>query len=167
MKPQAAERHVSQRNPLDLMEEIVSANEWLFDRSSRNELAIEVQGRWSDYRIFAVWQNGIGALQFSCQLGLKVPPQRRAAVCELIAGLNGRLWMGHFDLGPDMEMPTFRHTLLLRGMTGASAEQLEDLVEFAFAECERFYPAFQFVIWAGKTPQEAVSVALLDTAGVA
>ncbi len=158
---------LSLRNPLDLMEEIVSANEWLFDRSSRDELAIEVQGRWSDYRIFAVWQNEIGALQFSCQLELKVPQIRRAPTCELIAELNGRLWLGHFDLGPDMVMPTFRHTLLLRGVAGASSEQLEDLVEFAIAECERFYPAFQFVIWGGKSASEAMSAAILDTVGAA
>lgn len=157
----------SLRNPLDLMEEIVAANEWLFDRASRDELAIEVQGRWSDYRIFAVWQHELGALQFSCQLELKVPPQRRGPVSELVAGLNGRLWLGHFDLGPEMVMPTFRHTLLLRGGSGASAEQIEDLVEFAIAECERFYPAFQFVIWGGKSASEAMASAILDTAGVA
>lgn len=66
---------------------------------------------------------------------------RRAPVCELVAELNGRLWLGHFKYRPEMVMPTFRHTLLLRGASGASAEQLEDLVEFAIAECERFYPA--------------------------
>lgn len=167
MKMMTENAKLSLRNPLDLMEEIVSANEWLFDRSSRDELAIEVQGRWSDYRIFAVWQNEIGALQFSCQLELKVPQIRRAPTCELIAELNGRLWLGHFDLGPDMVMPTFRHTLLLRGVAGASSEQLEDLVEFAIAECERFYPAFQFVIWGGKSASEAMSAAILDTVGAA
>ena len=82
---------LSVRNPLDLMEEIVSANEWLFDRASNDELAIEVQGRWSDYRIFAVWQHELGALQFSCQLEMKVPDLRRSQVCELIAELNGRM----------------------------------------------------------------------------
>ena len=64
-------------------------------------------------------------------------------------------------------MPTVRHTLLLRGMTGASAEQLEDLVEFAFAECERFYPAFQFVLWGDKSPADALDSALVDHAGEA
>lgn len=167
MKAQTAAGKLSLRNPLDLMEEIVSANEWLFDRSSPEELAIEVQGRWSDYRIFAVWQHELGALQFSCQLEMKVPQQRRLPVCELIAELNGRLWLGHFDLGPEMVMPTFRHTLLLRGGNGASAEQLEDLVEFAIAECERFYPAFQFVIWGGRSASEAVASSILDTVGVA
>ncbi len=61
----------------------------------------------------------------------------------------------------------FRQTTLLRGSHGASVEQLEDLVEIALSECERFYPAFQFVIWGGKTPAEAVSAALLDTVGEA
>jgi len=157
----------SSKNPLDLMEEIVSANEWLFDRAGPHELAIEVQGRWSDYRIFVIWQHELGALQFSCQLEMKVPAARRSAVCELIADLNGRLWLGHFDLTSEMDMPTFRHTLLLRGVSGASAEQLEDLVEFALAESERFFPAFQFVIWGGKAPREAVSAAILETAGQA
>ena len=167
MKLQDVSTKAQTRNPLDLMEEIVSANEWLFDRAGPDELAIEVEGRWSDYRIFAVWQHELGALQFSCQLEMKVPVQRRSPVCELIADLNGRLWLGHFDLTPEMNMPTFRHTLLLRGAGGASSEQLEDLVEFAIAECERFYPAFQFVIWGGKSAGEAVSSAILETLGQA
>ena len=155
------------RNPLDLMEEIGCANEWLCDRFSHNELVIEVEGRWSDYRIYSVWQRETSALQFTCQLEMKVPPARRTAVCELIAGLNGRMWLGHFDLGSDMVSPTFRHTLLLRGGAGASIEQVGDLIEFAIAECERSFPAFQFVIWGGKSPDEAVSAAILDTAGAA
>ena len=34
-------------------------------------------------------------------------------------------------------------------------------------ECERFYPAFQFLLWGGKKPQEAVEAALLETVGTA
>ena len=61
----------------------------------------------------------------------------------------------------------FRHTVLLRGHQGASVEQLEDLVDIALTECERFYPAFQFVTWGGKTASEAVTASLLDTVGEA
>ena len=50
----------------------------------------------------------------------------------------------------------FRHAVLLRGSEGASAEQLEDLVSVALNECDRFYPAFQFVIWSGKAPADAL-----------
>jgi hypothetical protein len=44
---------------------------------------------------------------------------------------------------------------------------LEDLVDTAIAECERFYPAFQYVIWGGRTPEDAVSAAMVDTLGEA
>ncbi len=150
-------------NPLDILEEIVSANNWLFDRSSCDEMIVEVSGRWCDYRLFFFWHDDVSAMQFSCQFDLKVPSARRAAVWELLAMINEKLWLGHFDIDSDDGAPMFRHTTLLRGAHGATVEQLEDLVDVALSECERFYPAFQFCIWGGKSPPEAVSAAILDT----
>ena len=48
-----------------------------------------------------------------------------------------------------------------------SGELMEDLVDIAVTECERFYPAFQFVIWGGKSPLEALTAAMLETEGEA
>jgi len=61
----------------------------------------------------------------------------------------------------------FRHTMLTRGWQGASSEQLEDLVDIAVCECERFYPAFQYVLWAGYSAEKAVEATMLDTVGEA
>ena len=47
------------------------------------------------------------------------------------------------------------------------AESLEDMVDIAITECERFYPAFQFVLWGGKTPQDALTAAMLECVGEA
>jgi hypothetical protein len=154
-------------NPLDIVEEIVTANEWPFDRTSEEEMIVEIAGRWCSYRLYFVWQTEVSAMQFSCQFDMKVPTPRRSAVTELLAEVNAKMWLGHFDVCTDENSPTFRHTTLLRGARAASVEQVEDLVEIAISECERFYPAFQFVIWGGKSPGEAVSAAILDTVGEA
>ena len=45
--------------------------------------------------------------------------------------------------------------------------EAEDLVEIALTECERFYPAFQFVIWGGKRAAEAVAASMIEVAGQA
>ena len=37
----------------------------------------------------------------------------------------------------------------------------------AIAACERYYQAFQFVIWAGRSAREALDAALFETAGEA
>ena len=58
-------------------------------------------------------------------------------------------------------------THCLRGAGPASVEQLEDLVDVSVSESDRYYPAFQFVIWGGKTATEALNAALIDVAGEA
>jgi len=163
----AFETTVSSRNPLDLVEEMVVANEWAFERANEDEMIVEIGGRWCDYRLFFVWQADMSALQFACQFDLRTNLHRKSAVTDLLAEVNARMWLGHFDICLDEHTPMFRQTLLLRGMPGASMEQIEDLVEIALYECDRFYPAFQFVVWGGKSAAEAVSAAILDTVGEA
>lgn len=157
----------SARNPLDLLEEIVSANEWPFERTGEDEMAVEFAGHWCGYHLHFVWSADLGAFHLSCFLDMRVPKRRQSAVTELLATVNSKMWLGHFVVPPDDPTPVFRHTALLRGGQGASVEQLEDMVDIALTECERFYPAFQFVTWGGKSAPEAVAASLLDTVGEA
>jgi hypothetical protein len=163
----STETSVIALNPIDIVEEIVLANEWPHDRASDEEMVVEITGRWCDYRLLFVWQEEISAMHFSCSFDMKVPRARRAAVYELLAIVNEKMWLGHFDICSDTNLPMFRHAILLRGAQGASVEQLEDLVDMALTECERFYPAFQLVIWGGKTPEEAVTSAMIEPMGEA
>jgi hypothetical protein len=161
------ETAVAIANPIDLVEEIVQANEWAHDRASDEEMVVEIAGRWCDYRLFFVWQREINALHFTCAFEMKVPKARRAAIFELLAAVNERLWLGHFDVTADTQSPSFRQGVLLRGASGASVEQIEDLVDIAVSECERFYPAFQLVVWGGKPAEEAIAAAMIDPVGEA
>ena len=157
----------SSNNPLELLVEIVGANEWAYERSSSDELAVEINGRWCNYRLFFIWQAEIGALHFSCVFETRIHQESFKPVYALLAAINEKLWLGHFDLSSGDGMPMFRHTLLLRGAGPASVEQLEDLVDISVSESDRYYPAFQFVIWGGKTPKEALDAALIEVVGEA
>ena len=156
-----------QANPLDVMEQVVAANDWVFDRRTDSEMAAEAPGKWCDYGLYFSWSREISAMHFTCAFDLKVPEKQRTALYELLALANERLWIGHFGMDTDDGMPLFRHSVLLRGASAASAESLEDMVDIAITECERFYPAFQFVLWGGKTPAEALAAAMLECAGEA
>lgn len=154
-------------NPIDLVEQVAHAHDWQCDRRNDVEAAIEIAGQWADLRMFFSWLDDLCALHFACGFELRVPDHQRAAVNELLARVNERMAVGHFDLWADDGLPVFRQSILLRGVGGASVEQLEDLVEIAVTECERFYPAFHYVIWGGKTPAEAVDAAMFETVGEA
>ena len=154
-------------NPIDLVEEIVIANDWAHDRAGEDELIVEIPGRWCDYRLYFLWQEELSALHFSCGFDMRVPKRRRGALYELLALANERMWLGHFDLAAGEASPAFRYAVLLRGIGTASAEQVEDLVDIAVCECERFYPAFQLVVWGGKPAEEAMQAAMIDPIGEA
>ena len=154
-------------NPLDMIERIVEVNEWTFDRRNEQEMAAQAPGRWCDYSLYFSWNEELGAMHFTCAFDMRVPEARRNEVRYLLALINEKLWLGHFGLWQDEGLPMFRHALPLRGLRGPSAELIEDLLDTALVECERFYPAFQYVIWGGKTPADAIAAALVDTQGEA
>ena len=154
-------------NPLDMIEEIVAANDWPFERAHHDEIMVEVRGTWCAYQLYFVWQPCFSALQFGCSYKIRVSAGRRMAVNALLAAMNERLWVGHFLVPSDDDAPMFRHTLLMRGQHQVSLEQMEDLVEIALTESERFYPAIQYIMITGGTPDEALHAAIVDTVGEA
>ena len=154
-------------NPLDIVEKIVEFNDWTFDRRNEEEMAVQVPGTWCDYSLYFAWHDDIGAMHFTCALDMRVPSERRQPVFELLAEVNERLWMGHFGMWTDEGLPMYRHALPMRGQQAPTLEQMEDLVETALIECEKFYPAFQYVIWGGKTAPDAIAAAMIETVGEA
>jgi len=161
-----AELDFSAANPLDLVEQLVSANEWLFERPTDEELAVCVDGQWNKYQLWFAWREDLSVMQFTCAFDMKVAEQRYADVCMLLAKINERMWIGHFDLCAEDGMLMFRQALMV-GDNGASSTQIEELVEIALLECERVFPAFMFLVWGGKSADEALAAAMLETHGEA
>jgi hypothetical protein len=157
----------SEANPLAAIEDIAEANDLPFERSGHDELTIITQGQWTDYQLSFTWMSEVDALHAACAFDMKVPEARRVEVQRLIAAINEQLWIGHFDIWPATGTVMYRQALLLPGGLTASSLQCKAMLEGALAACERYYPAFQFVVWAGRSSSEAMSAAMFDTAGEA
>jgi hypothetical protein len=155
--------------PIDMLEQYFDAHGWSYERNADEEILATFQGSWTQYELRAVWRDEDRVLQFLALPDIRVPADKRPALYETMGLINEQLWIGHFELWASSGMLLFRHAALLEGGSeGAlSIEQAETLVEAAIDECERFYPVFQFVLWADKTPQEAIAAALIETQGEA
>jgi hypothetical protein len=154
-------------NPVDLVERLAAVNNWSFERSADGEITLSMKGHWTDYHISFQLMPELEALHLACAFDLKVPDNRRVEVLKLLSIVNEQLWVGHFDLWSDEGMVMFRHALLLAGGANASGRQCEAQLERAIDAVERYFPAFQFVIWAGKSAREAIDAAMFETAGEA
>jgi len=154
-------------NPLDTVEQLAALNEWSFERSSEDEISIAVEGRWADYSLSLSWMEDLEALHLACAYEIKVPGPRRPEVVQLLSLINEQLWMGHFDLWSQEGLVMYRHSLPLPDGSALSAGQCALMIEAALDAAERYYQAFQFVVWAGKTSTEALESALFETVGTA
>jgi hypothetical protein len=159
--------HDERTTPLDVVERMAATNNWPFERSGEDEIALHVTGRWTNYQISFTWMNDIEALHLACAFDMKVPDPRLVEVQALVALINEQLWIGHFDVWTQNGVVMFRHALVLAGGVAASDRQCEAVFGSALDSCERYYPAFQFVIWAGKSAREAMDSAMFETSGEA
>ena len=154
-------------NPLEVVERMAAGNNWPFERSGEDEISLVVTGRWTNYQVSYTWMGDIEALHLACAFDIRVPELRLNDVQQLVALINEQLWIGHFDIWTHTGMIMYRQALVLPGGMAASTAQCETMLVSAIHACERYYPAFQFVVWAGKTAAEAMSAAMFDTEGEA
>ncbi len=157
----------AQYNPLDIAELVFLERDWSFDRASDGELIAETMGAWCKYNVWFTWQEDCGGLTLSCSIESKFPQAMMFKVHSLLALANEKIWLGHFDISTEESTIVFRHSMLLRDGAGTTAEHLQEVLDIAVNECERFYPAFQSVIWGDKAPAEAIQFALFETVGEA
>ncbi len=153
-------------HPVDLIEQLATMHDWAFERSAEDELSLCVGGTWSDYQISLNWRDDLEALHLACAFDLTVSDARLSEVYRLMAAINEQLWIGHFDLWRNENLLLFRHGLMLNG-ADPTVSQCEALLQAAVEACERYYQAFQFVIWAGKSAEQSLATTMFETEGQA
>ena len=154
-------------NPIDIVEEVIHGKKWSFSRSDDHELVADIASKWCQYRLYFTWSEQIRAISFTVTFDIKFPQSKYRSAHELLALINEKLWIGHFDITKKNGIPAYRHTVLSLPENEMLQHQLEDLVDIALYECEKYYPAFQLVLFEDSLPSNALSVSTFDTIGSA
>jgi hypothetical protein len=153
--------------PIDMLAALFEARGWECLVISDEEMTGEVKGSWATYQLRAIWRSADNVLQFLCLPEIRVTDDKRQRAYELLSLVNEQMWLGHFDIWSNGDVLLYRHGALLGDDGMLSLDQAQALVETAIDECDRFYPAFQFVLWGDKSPREALDAAMVDVGGEA
>lgn len=156
-----------QPTPLGILETVFHEQDWPFRRHGEQGLYVETAGSWVNYRLYFSLDQKLQFLTVSASYELRVPSHRQSQLADLLLEINHNMTLGHFDLWTRDGAPTWRYALPLRGLYQVSREQLEDIVDHALVELERFYPAFQGVLWGGLAAKSAVKTAIMECQGMA
>ena len=154
-------------NPIDIVEEVIYEKKWSFSRADEYELVADMASKCCQYRLYFTWSENIRAISFTITFDLKFPQLKIIKAYELIGLINEKLWLGHFDITSKNGIPAFRHTILSNSDNDFLHKKLENLVDIALYECEKYYPAFQHVLFDEIEPSESISFTNFEVVGSA
>ena len=66
-------------DPLDVVENVLAAENLPFDRTEDGDLAFALAGDWKDYELWFAWRPEGDCLQLCCSLDLRASKGRRSA----------------------------------------------------------------------------------------
>jgi len=154
-------------NPIDIVEEVIYEKKWSFSRADEYELVADISSKWCQYRLYFTWSENIRAISFTITFDLKFPHNKINKAYELIGLINEKLWLGHFDITSKNGIPAFRHTILSNADSDFLHKKLENLVDIAIYECEKYYPSFQQVLFDEIEPSESLLFTNFEVLGSA
>ncbi|MBV1868450.1 MAG: YbjN domain-containing protein [Marinosulfonomonas sp.] len=159
------EFHTEDLHPIDIVEHIAQHHEWEFDRVADDQIAMAVEGQWRTYSITLAWSDYDETLRLICTFEMEPPEERLPELYDTLNRTNDMCWAGAFTYWPPQKLMVYRYGLVLAGGQIAGQEQIDTLINAAVMSAERFYPAFQLVAWAGRTPEDAMQVAIAEAYG--
>lgn len=152
-------------HPIDIVENLAAEHDWEFDRVTDDQIAMAVEGQWRTYSLTLAWSEQDETLRLICTFEMEPPLEKMAALYEVLNRCNDMVWTGAFTYWSEQKLMVWRYGLCLAGGQIAGSEQIDRLIAAAVTAAERFYPAFQLVAWADKSPADAMRVAIAEAYG--
>ncbi len=152
-------------HPIDIVETLAAHHDWDFDRIAEDQIAMAVEGQWRTYSITLAWSAYDETLRMVCTFEMEPPEDKHAALMATLNAVNDQCWAGAFTWWADQKLMVYRYGLVLAGGQIASAEQIDTMIRVAVMSAERYYPAFQLVVWADRSPKDALQVAIAEAYG--
>ena len=152
-------------HPIDIVEHLAEHHEWEFDRIEENQIAMAVQGQWRTYSITLAWSGFDETLRIICSFEMEPPIEKLKDLYETLNVANDRCWTGAFTFWEEQKLMVYRYGLLLSGGQIATADQIDTMISSAVLTAEKYYPAFQLVVYDNQSPDSAMQVAIAEAYG--
>ena len=152
-------------HPIDLVEHIAAHHDWEFDRIADDQIAMAVEGQWRTYSITLAWSDYDETLRLVCSFEMEPPTDTLPAMYKALNAVNDQCWAGAFTFWEEQQLMVYRYGLVLAGGQVACPDQVDTMIRAAVLSAERYYPAFQLVVWGGREPEEALQVAIAEAYG--
>jgi hypothetical protein len=152
-------------HPIDIVETLAAHHDWDFDRIADDQIAMAVEGQWRTYSITLAWSAFDETLRLICTFEMEPPEEKLPELFRMLNSVNDQCWAGAYTYWAEQKLMVYRYGLVLAGGQTASPDQINTLISAAVMSAERYYPAFQLVVWGDRSPESALQIAIAEAYG--
>ena len=152
-------------HPIDIVQNIATHQDWEFQRIADDQIAMAVVGQWRTYSITLAWSDYDETLRLICTFEMGPPVDSLPALYETLNEVNDQCWAGGFTYWQEQALMVYRYGLILSGEQTASPEQIDTMISASVLSAEKYYPAFQLVVYGNRSPKDALQVAIAEAYG--
>lgn len=152
-------------HPIDMVEHIAAHYAWECDRIGDDQIAMAVEGQWRTYTVTLSWSAGDETLRMICSFEMEPPQDRLPALYEGLNRVNDQCWGGAYSYWPEAKMMIYKYGLILAGGTPPTPTQVDTMIQAAVQSAERYYPAFQLMVWTDRGIDNAMQIAMTEAYG--
>ena len=152
-------------HPIDIVQNIATDHDWEFQRIADDQIAMAVVGQWRTYSLTLAWSDYDETLRLICTFEMEPPVDSLPALYETLNEVNDQCWAGGFTYWQEQALMVYRYGLILSGEQIASPEQIDTMISAAVLSAEKYYPAFQLVVYGNRSPKDALQVAIAEAYG--
>ncbi len=152
-------------HPIDMVEHLAETQDWDFDRIGDDQIAMAVEGQWRTYSVTLAWSPMDETLRLICTFEMEPPEDRLPALWEGLNAVNDQCWAGAFSYWDEPKLMVYKYGLLLAGGQMASAEQINTIITTAVLASERYYPAFQLMVYTDRSAKDALQISIAESYG--
>ena len=153
-------------NPINIFEKISISNNWAFERPLDEEIYVEVPTKYSNLIIQISWSKKDQTIDLKASFYIKMDFSTNDEIFRLLNLINNTINIGHFQIN-ESKYPTFRYSMIFNDIQNLKFDILNRTLNYAISESEKFFPAFQLILWAGKKAEEAIMFLDFATEGKA
>lgn len=147
---------------IDIVEYVARKLDLNFSRIE-DEITIHLED--ARYIMTAIWKPDYDVLYFSCDIGLIVSEDKYLAVADVLAKINERVWIGHFDFLSGHNRIIYSLPIPFISSLLIEEELIESIFQIVTNECSRCYHCFEIVLHDAAEPN--CSALFMDAVGEA
>ena len=136
-------------NPLDSVEDLLIANDWVYKRLTNEELLLDINGRSSDYTLRFTWNETASLLKICCEIDELIPEGKMGEAILVANELSQNMNVGFFIVDHESRKIVHKYSLLAGDEENQAAfdrAYLAGVVESILKDCEENFTLIKYFL---------------------